>query len=265
MRRDQRRASVEVVVTAQARVRVDPAPRRQRIPTGRWYFVVSILSMGTFAWLPFLHAAQRLGTPKAWRLAAIYGAAGVLMIALVGATPTDAAGQPVGVVGHVLQVLYGCVGFVVLGAACVQLVSLRREVYGLGTTSVQQARSGVVTGQQPHSDALDPAVAAVHAARARRSEARALVAKDPLMARELGIGRPDLGRAYDDGGLVDLNNAPAPVIAQICEIDLVSAQNIVDCRNRSGGTFSNVDEVFVMTVIPVSAWDRIRDRAVLVS
>jgi hypothetical protein len=171
----------------------------------------------------------------------------------------------VGVVGHVLQVLYVCLGFVVLGAACVQLAPLRREVYGLGTTPVQQVGPEVVTGQQAPPDVLDPAVAAVHAARARRAEARALVAKDPLMARELGIGRPDLRRAYDDGGLVDLNNAPAPVIAQLCEIDLVIAQNIVDGRNRLGGSFSNVDEVFVVSQLPVSAWDRIRDRAVLVS
>jgi DNA uptake protein ComE-like DNA-binding protein len=64
---------------------------------------------------------------------------------------------------------------------------------------------------------------------------------------------------------VDLNKAPAPVIARICEIDLVSAQNIVDGRSRLGGSFSNVDEAFVVTQRPVSAWDRIRDRAVLVS
>jgi len=48
----------------------------------------------------------------------------------------------------------------------------------------------------------DPALAAAIACRQRRQQARQLLANDPGLARELRIGRPDLPRDYDDGGLV---------------------------------------------------------------
>jgi hypothetical protein len=37
-------------------------------------------------------------------------------------------------------------------------------------------------------------------------------APGPVLARELRIGRPDVPRQFDDGGLVDLNHAPVPVL-----------------------------------------------------
>ena len=89
--------------------------------------------------------------------------------------------------------------------ATVHSVVLRQRVWD-GTPAVRPTPA-------PAPPAADPAVAAVLAARARRDEARRIVSRDPAMARELGIGRPDLRRAYDDGGLVDLNNAPAQAIA----------------------------------------------------
>ncbi len=98
------------------------------------------------------------------------------------------------------------------------------------------------------------------AARQRRERARTLVADDPLMARELRIGRPDLARTYDDGGLVDLNSAPAAIIAQICELDATGADAIVTAR---GSGFTSIDEVFILTDIPVANWDMMRDRAIV--
>ena len=34
-----------------------------------------------------------------------------------------------------------------------------------------------------------------------------------MLAQELKIGRPDLPRDYDDGGLVDVNHVPAAILA----------------------------------------------------
>ena len=116
----------------------------------------------------------------------------------------------------------------------------------------------------PAPPAADPAIAAVLAARARREEARRIVSRDPAMARELGIGRPDLRRAYDDGGLVDLNNAPAEAIAGTCGIDLVHATAITAARTN-GIHFVTVDDVFSAADIPFPLWERIRDRAVVVT
>lgn len=221
-------------------------------PTGRWYFVLTILTAGLFAWVPFLHAAQRLGRPQIRRLAAVYGGAAVFMFATAGMTPVDAAGDPIGAVGAILQFLMVVVSLATIGVACFQLAPLRREAYGLATPAPQPVA------------AADPAVAAVLAARARRAEARAIVTKDPLMARELGIGRPDQQRAYDDGGLVDLNNAPAGAIATTCGIPVDTAGLLVQAREARGGEFSDVTEALIAAEIPVQLWDQVRDRAVVV-
>ena len=44
-------------------------PHRAIRVAGRWYYVVMIATAGVFAWIPFLHAAIRLKTAKARRLA----------------------------------------------------------------------------------------------------------------------------------------------------------------------------------------------------
>lgn len=133
-----------------------------------------------------------------------------------------------------------------VAVACVQQVKLRREILGL------------VPGGRPAGS--DAALAAALAARERRAEARKLALSDPLIARDLRVGRPDLQRNYDDGGLVDLNNAPAAVIGAVCELDAATAEAIVEIRAAVDG-FAAVDDVF--TAVPVAAWDRVRDRAVV--
>lgn len=50
----------------------------------------------------------------------------------------------------------------------------------------------------------DLALTTALAARARRNGARQLASTDPLFARDLRIGRPDLPVTYEDGGLVDI-------------------------------------------------------------
>ena len=72
------------------------------------------------------------------------------------------------------------------------------------------------------------------------------------MARELRIGRPDLPRTYDDGGLVDLNSAPAEAIANTCGIEIAVATLIVNAR-AAGITFTTIDDVFSFTEHPVPA------------
>ncbi|QMU74391.1 helix-hairpin-helix domain-containing protein [Streptacidiphilus sp. PB12-B1b] len=137
-------------------------------------------------------------------------------------------------------------------AACFQLVPLRREVYGLGAGLAQPA----------HPAAAHPLVAAHLAARARRNEARALAQNDPVLAHALHIGRPDLPRQYDDGGLVDLNSAPAHTIANACSIEPALVERFVTARQELG-SFSSLDEVIVFARIEDGAAARIRDYALL--
>ncbi|AUS81696.1 hypothetical protein C1701_12290 [Actinoalloteichus sp. AHMU CJ021] len=205
-----------------------------------------LVSLGLFAWVPFAHAASRLRTPKARRYAWLFGAIDAVLYVLVLATPeTGPEGEPsVGAFGGLLALTAMILG-------CVLISPLRRQVY-----------EGAPQEGAPAS-ASDPAVAAALAARAKRDEARTLVADDPLLARELKIGRPDLAGTYDDGGLVDLGAAPAEAIAQTCGLTPEQAATIVRTRGQQGTSFFTVEELLIAAELPVEVWDRVRDRAIL--
>ena len=231
-----------------------PAPEQATVSKwgGRWYIVVTIVSVGLLAWVPFVHAAGRLGRRSLYVRAGIYGAGAVVVACLLAMTPQDAQGHPVGAAGQAFSLIGTLVVLSLIAVACIQQASLRREVF---STAVQPRYPGVPVG-------TDPAVAAVLAARSRRAEARALAARDPLIARELRIGRPDLQRTYDDGGLVDLNSAPAAVIARVCDLPAGTAEEMVAARTAGGGLVA-VDDVFALVDVPIGAWDRVRDRGVV--
>ena len=224
-----------------------PAGWKERWKAGGWYLGVPILSAGVFAGIPFWHAHSRLERPQLRSLAVIYSAAGIALMALAGITPKDAQGEPLGTLGEVLSTVTAVAALIVIVTACVTLARVRREIFsrpGWGAPEV------------------DPHVAEEQRLRARREEARALRARDPERADELGIGRPDLGRAYDDGGLVDLNTAPAAAIASVCGVDHSLAERIVAARTGRGGTFYGPGEVLVDVPLPPSVKDELQDRAV---
>ncbi|MEU0823109.1 DUF4236 domain-containing protein [Streptomyces mirabilis] len=225
--------------------------RRERRP-GRWYFAIVLLSAGLFSAIPFAHAAARLDRRDLRFRAGIYAAVAAVLGVLVSITPQDAQGNPVGTAGHALSTIFSILALAQMATACFQLVSLRREVYGL--------QAGLTRPADPA--AADPVVATRLAARARRDEARALAQSDPVLANDLRIGRPDLPRQYDDGGLIDLNSAPAHAIATACSIESSSAERIVEARQELG-SFSSLDEVFVFAQIEQGAAARIRDYALL--
>lgn len=67
-----------------------------------------------------------------------------------------------------------------------------------------------------------------------RNKARKLARKDPALARELRIGRPDLPREYDDGGLVDVNHCPAAVLVSHLKLTAQQAAKVVSVRDEIG-------------------------------
>jgi hypothetical protein len=219
---------------------------------GAWYFVVVIASAGIFAAVPFAHAAHRLRRPSLWWWTALYAAATVALLFIMpssqGATTTTDVRSTIGGLGVIA----------IMVAACIQLSGIRRDVYGLP----QPVRP---PSQPPQPWAADPAVAAALALRTKREEARTLVARDPALARDLRIGRPDLPRQYDDGGLVDINAAPTSVIAQCCGLDNHAAEQLERARQQHPVPFQSVDELLVFAELDVSAWDLIRERAVVYS
>jgi hypothetical protein len=219
----------------------DVRSRKPSAWAGSWYFVVTILSVGLLAWLPFVHAARRLHRRYVMVLALVYGTLSLLLFILLALTPADLADHT----GDVTATISGLLMFAVVIAACVQQALVRKEVYAV-----------------PVVRPVDPALAAALSARERRTAARQLVANDLLLAGDLHIGRPDLPHTYDDGGLVDLNNAPAAAIAQACGLNPQVAESIVATRTTCGG-FLTVDDVLTMVDVPISAWDLVRDRAIV--
>jgi DNA-binding SARP family transcriptional activator len=71
-------------------------------------------------------------------------------------------------------------------------------------------------------------------ARRQRDLARMYATFHPAAARQAGIGRPDLMRSFDDGGLVDLNHAPAQEIARLHGMNPIVAHRIAVDRYENG-------------------------------
>ncbi|WP_053615835.1 helix-hairpin-helix domain-containing protein [Nocardiopsis sp. NRRL B-16309] len=99
----------------------------------------------------------------------------------------------------------------------------------------------------------DPNAIAEQQVRRRRRlrvEARRIAATDAGYARELGIGRPDLRGLFDDGGLVDVNTAPAHVLSCLPGIDGSTARRIVEHRSTYGRLVSAVEVSAVFGLDP---------------
>ena len=95
-------------------------------PTGKWYFVVTIASGGLLAAVPFFHAASALARPDLRKAGVRYAVAAVVGFVLVGLAPTDANGDATGWLSN----LAGGLMLLVIVAATVQQVGLRKAVYG---------------------------------------------------------------------------------------------------------------------------------------
>jgi DNA uptake protein ComE-like DNA-binding protein len=104
-----------------------------------------------------------------------------------------------------------------------------------------------------------PEQALLEAAEARlrvRTDALQLAREDPVRAKALGVGRPDIDLAFD-GGLTDVNSAPAQVLERLPHADAALAERIVAVRERVGG-FSSIQDLGLVLGLPapvLDAWE----------
>ena len=84
------------------------------------------------------------------------------------------------------------------------------------------------------SHASELALTAARARMHRRQQARKLAQDDHVLARELGIGRPDVPHDYDDGGLVDANHVPGDVLASCLGLAPAESAAVIAARNQLG-------------------------------
>ncbi|MFG1677215.1 BTAD domain-containing putative transcriptional regulator [Micromonospora sp. NPDC049282] len=96
------------------------------------------------------------------------------------------------------------------------------------------------------------------AARSRREEARQLLLHHPGARWELRIGRPDLSRAYDDGGLIDVNAVPDQVLLGLTVLNPGQARHLVLDRVVRG-PYTSMEELVARCMLPPAVNDRLRD------
>jgi hypothetical protein len=213
---------------------VPPGPTRTRRGFGTIVWaLIPLLSLGVLAPVPFAHAAVRLRQRRLWVVTAVY-AAGSLLLILGAFLPEGGWGD----------VVFGTLGLVLMTAGTTHAFLLRGRVFA--------------------PPPMQPAVAAALTARQRREEARAIASRDAALARELRIGRPDLPRQFDDGGLVDVNHVPARVLVDRLALSSAQARQVVEARDRLGG-FAGPEELIAFTELTPDTVDDLRDRLLFLS
>lgn len=217
-----------------------PVQPQKKARSTRAMILWCVLTLGFASWAAPIWAANRRPHDKAFRrrmhlLAAGMGAAIVLATILTGTAPEDAEGAATGPLadfGGTIILLSMVVGIVVV-------VAFRRPTTPLAGTQSVLAR------------------------RESRDRYRRLVEQDRPLARSMHVGRPDVPRDYDDGGLVDLNSVPPSVLAHHAGVEHDEAARIVEMRGQLG-RFVSVDEVLVYVDLPEPSASRLRDVAVFV-
>jgi hypothetical protein len=214
---------------------------RPSVPGRRilWWFLLPLLTFGAVTFAVVGYAAGRLRSR--WNLMAAVG----YFLLLIGYVVIPQLVDPnkSGVASAIL------IGIILIswlvGAAHVGWLEVRVKVRP--------------TAVEPTSRA-DPAVLVAQQRLARRNEARALLTSNPALSAELRIGRPDLRRQYDDGGLIDINHVPAEMIAWELGIPVIVAEEIVEQRRRVGGFYSADDLIVYCDTITLHEVAVVRDR-----
>jgi hypothetical protein len=199
---------------------------------------IPIWSIGFLSFVPFLGFAVINRRRRDWAVFGVYLAATIAMIVSLGVVNSSSAAG--GAVGGFIIALAGC--------AAVHTAVLFRP----GRAAIAAAEP--VSLSERNREALAQAKSRLE----RRKEARHLVATNPDLARDLKIGRPDLPRDYDDGGLVDVNHVPSDVLSSQLELSSAEVSDVLAARERLG-RFTSADELCAYTQLSPDRVDELRD------
>jgi hypothetical protein len=200
---------------------VPGAMLERRMEVKPWWVWLTAIPLGFGVGPGFLYAAWRTRS----RSYAVYGAVW-LAVCLVGLLltlvyPEDSNGDEF---GSFLMVITWIAG-------CAQALALRGDYV---RRVLEHDASPLVLARERLHD---------------RDEARRIAARDPRLALEMGIGRPDRGTA-DDGGLIDVNHVPESVLVRLPGVDRALARRIAQTRREVRGFFSLEDLGTVMDLSP---------------
>jgi len=223
-----------------------PGPQSGRVLRQVMWASVPIWSIGFLSFVPFLAYAVIQRRKKDWAVFGAYLAATVAMIVALGAAGSD-QGASAGVGGFIIA-LAGC--------AAVHAAILFRPSRGLAP--FHPAAATPPPAELAPRQRNRAAVAKARDRIERRKDARHLLATDPALARDLAIGRPDLPREYDDGGLVDVNHVPATVLAGSLGLSPDEVRDVLAARDKLG-KFASADELCAYTSLSPDRVDELRD------
>ncbi|AYY13816.1 hypothetical protein EF847_15040 [Actinobacteria bacterium YIM 96077] len=212
---------------------------------GRFVWIlIPIISMSFLSWVPAAQIYWRART-AGWLITT--AALALTSAAIVAGMATDTAGA--------------VFGWLIIGAAVG------------GTTAAVSGHEIVFDRKGPETD---PAVHEALENRERRKEAKGIAESDPQLAIELGIGRPELRRShrtsrdrlhdqrqpYDDGGMIDLNNATADSIIDVLGWDAGLVSNFVNDRELRRG-YTSFTELQALSRIDPQLIEAQKDRIVV--
>jgi DNA uptake protein ComE-like DNA-binding protein len=213
--------------------------RRRWLHNRLWLWLV--LPAGFTTWAAFLYIGIRGRRPQWLAWAAVYG--GLITGSWLVDAPANASNTAVG-----LSVVFAIAAWIgggahaiaVSGAAARRIDEVRDSGPAAGTTALKAAKKRI----------------------RKRAAGRKLLAKRPLLAREVGLGRPDVPGA-DDYGLVDVNHATAPALRRLPGITDETVEQIVSSRAELG-SFSSVEDLGAALSLPPGIVEQMRDIAVFV-
>jgi hypothetical protein len=155
--------------------------------------------------------------------------------ALIGSAPEDATGSPTGWASNVGVVL------MLLAMAAGAVVGFRfRDLEGDLPGAHEQL-----------------------AKRELRESYRQLVGRDRSLAASMMVGRPDVRRSYEDGGLLDLNSLPAEALRSHGHLSTDEAQRLVELRSQLG-RFVDFNEVIAYISLSEATIARLEEFSVCV-
>ncbi|MDN3241161.1 ComEA family DNA-binding protein [Glycomyces tritici] len=141
--------------------------------------------------------------------------------------------------------------------ASAHLLTIRRYVW-----APVEPRPAAPKPARPAVPGQDWVAPALDRAARMRQDARRLAEGDPALAKRSGVGRPDLPRQFDDGGLVDLNHAAVEVLRDLPGFNEATARQVRERVERSG-PFQSIDEVIVEVGIASGFERHLREYALL--
>ena len=197
---------------------------------------VPVWSLSLLAFAPFLRLALARRRARDWAVFAGYLAV-VIVVLVFGSLPgpNDAGSAFAGVTALVL-----------MGAAAVHTFVAFRPTSALAGELASAA------------DPNELALASAEGRMRRRSEAREIARTNHVLARELRIGRPDIPREYDDGGLVDVNHVPGDALASCLGLTPQETAAVVAARDQLG-RFTSAEELSAYAQLRPDRVDALRD------